>query len=261
VVDWLGDPDFPEHRRAALLRRYAWQAESEDPVELAAVVAARAAAPCRMMRSATYAAERVAVLGDDGRYHLRVDGRFICAVSWRGRRKPPPPALPHEQSCVWWTADGVRYRINPPPGTDPKAGRGGSVTIRWAVTPTEQVTDPTAVPKRQHCPVYEAYGYWPPYQGSILAPIVNALTAALGSSCHACRGALGVFVDHDPDSMLVRGLLCRHCNTWLEGCPHVTDCSWGDYLNDPPAAALNLRYPRAALSRRTKKPPPPQART
>ncbi|WP_440072243.1 hypothetical protein [Streptosporangium sp. OZ121] len=74
-------------------------------------------------------------------------------------------------------------------------------------------------------------------------------------------GALGVFIDHDPDTMLVRGLLCRHCNTWLEGCPHVAGCPWGDYLNDPPAAALNLPYPRTALSRRIRRPPPSQAGT
>ncbi|MEU4834091.1 endonuclease domain-containing protein [Streptosporangium sp. NPDC023615] len=260
MVDWLGDPDFPERRRAALLRRYAWQVESGDPAELAALIAARAAQLCRMMRSATYAAERVAVLGDDGRYHLRVAGRFICVAPWRGRRKPPAPALPHEQWCVWWT-DGVRFRIQPPPGAGPETGERGRLTVRWAMTPTEQVLDPASVPKRQHCPVDEARGHWPPYQGSLLAPIVNALTAALGPTCHACRGALGVFVDHDPDTMLVRGLVCRHCNSSLEGCPHVAGCPWADYLNDPPAAALNLRYPRAALSRRTRRPPPSQAGT
>jgi hypothetical protein len=72
----------------------------------------------------------------------------------------------------------------------------------------------------------------------------------------ACHGALGVFVDHDPESMFVRGLVCRHCNTHLEECPHSKGCVWGDYLNHPPAAPLSLRYPRAALSRKAKQPPP-----
>ncbi|WP_326823038.1 endonuclease domain-containing protein [Streptosporangium sp. NBC_01756] len=66
-------------------------------------------------------------------------------------------------------------------------------------------------------------------------PTVNALMEALGAACHACHGALGGCVDHDPERMLVRGLLCRHCNAPLSG------SAWGDHLNHLPAAPLSLR--------------------
>ncbi|MFC7640775.1 hypothetical protein ACFQX6_07010 [Streptosporangium lutulentum] len=53
MSEWLDAEDFPEHRRAALLRCYAWLAQSEDLMVVAALVAARAAEPCRMMKSRT----------------------------------------------------------------------------------------------------------------------------------------------------------------------------------------------------------------
>ncbi|MEV7971008.1 endonuclease domain-containing protein [Sphaerisporangium sp. NPDC088356] len=257
MIQWLGPEDFPEPRREALLRRYAWQAQTEDPMALAALVAARSARPCAMAApGAEVSSDRLAVLGDDGRFHLRVAGRFICADPWPGRRRPVASAVPHRQWCSWWTADGLHYRVNPPRGTQMDAGRHGSPEVRWAVLPTGELTDPALVPKRRRCPSREAYGDWPPYRGAVLAPIVNALTASLGATCQACCGALGVFVDHDAVTMLVRGLVCRHCNTHLEECPHASGCRWGDYLNDPPAAPLGLRYPRAAASRTANGPRP-----
>ncbi|MEV4182913.1 hypothetical protein AB0J28_15910 [Streptosporangium canum] len=62
-----------------------------------------------------------------------------------------------------------------------------------------------------------------------------------------------MFVDHDPAGLQARGLLCRHCNTRLETCPHSTGCAWGDYLNNPPAAHLGPTYPRAAISRKSRR--------
>ncbi|WP_133061927.1 hypothetical protein [Streptosporangium minutum] len=94
---------------------------------------------------------------------------------------------------------------------------------------------------------------WPPFQGPILGPIIKALIAALGPAWHACHSTIGVFVDHDPAGLQVRGLLCRHCNTWLETCPHSTGCAWGDYLNNSPVAHLGLTYPRAAISRKPRR--------
>ncbi|MFC4016027.1 recombinase family protein [Nonomuraea purpurea] len=46
VITWLGPADFPEHRHDTLLRRLAWEASTDDPAALAALVAARAAQPC-----------------------------------------------------------------------------------------------------------------------------------------------------------------------------------------------------------------------
>lgn len=47
---------------------------------------------------------------------------------------------------------------------------------------------------------------------------------------------------------LVRGLLCRNCNSRVDWCVHVSGCPWADYLNNPPAAHLQLIVPNRRLS-------------
>ncbi|MDP4511883.1 hypothetical protein [Nonomuraea turcica] len=95
MIAWLGPADFPQHRRDTLLRRLAWEAGTDGPAALAELVAVRAAQPCRVPAGSAALTAAVAVLGDDGRYHLRLGTRYLCAQTWRGRKKPPPPALPH----------------------------------------------------------------------------------------------------------------------------------------------------------------------
>ncbi len=41
----------------------------------------------------------------------------------------------------------------------------------------------------------------------------------------------------------VVGLVCRHCNTHLDACSHLSGCHWAAYLGNPPAAHLDLIYP------------------
>ncbi|MGW4412999.1 endonuclease domain-containing protein [Nonomuraea sp. NPDC004702] len=251
MIEWLGSHTFPEHRRYELLARLVWSAGSDDPRVLAAVVAERAARPCQVMVAAPVS-ERVAVLGDDGRYHLLVDGRYRCMALARGRRtlRPHGSALPHEQNCSWWTSDGKIYRVNPPPGESFERGRQGSVTVRWAVLPTRERTDPALVPVRQRCRTGTNWHDWPPYRGSVLGSIVHVLAEAFGPSCQMCGSGLGLYVDHDKQTQLVRGLACHHCNTWVDTCPHPSGCRWAEYLNNPPAVPLGLLYPSAALSRK-----------
>ncbi|WP_431904267.1 hypothetical protein [Nonomuraea sp. bgisy101] len=250
MTAWLGPDDVPEHRRAALLHRLALVAETDDPAALAALMAERAAQPCRVPTGPMPTEAPIAVLGDDDRYHLLLGARYLCAESWRRRKKPPPPAVPHEQWCKWWSADGHSYRTNPPVGTAVRAGTYGDRSVRWSVLPTGAEADPAVVRRRERCPVCQDDRRWPAFQGPVLGPIIKTLIEALGPACHLCRSTVGVFVDHNPDNRQVRGLACRHCNTWLETCPHACGCAWADYLNHPPAAHLDLLYPRAAISRR-----------
>ncbi|GAA2414803.1 hypothetical protein [Nonomuraea africana] len=76
MIAWLGPEDFPDHRRATLLHRLAWQTETDDPAALAALVVERAAQPCRVPTWPVVVTWSVAVLGDDGRYHLLMGEQY-----------------------------------------------------------------------------------------------------------------------------------------------------------------------------------------
>jgi hypothetical protein len=125
--------------------------------------------------------------------------------------------------------------------------------VRWSVALTGHQLDPALVPWTQRCPVDVHVLGWPSVATARPGPIGKvraALITALGASCHACGRLPGVQVDHDHFTGQVRGLLCRPCNSRLEGCPHRAGCPWADYLNDPPADGLNLRYPAHDGTRR-----------
>lgn len=57
-----------------------------------------------------------------------------------------------------------------------------------------------------------------------------------------CGLRTGVIIDHEHFTGLVRGLLCAHCNTRIDYCPHLTNRRWATYLNEPPALTLGLRH-------------------
>lgn len=144
------------------------------------------------------------------------------------RRRPVPGAGPADA----WGTEGLRY------------GDSDTCTVEWLVTLTDVVTDPVLVPTRHRCVHHTTRTSWPGYQGPATPEGRQRaqLVAALGRMCHACHVRPGASIDHDHLTGLVRGLLCRYCNTHIDGCPHASGCAWADYLNNPPAAHLRLRY-------------------
>lgn len=79
--------------------------------------------------------------------------------------------------------------------------------------------------------------------GRSLAAAWAAAVHHLGTRCAVCGATRAQVLDHDHLTGLVRGLLCRYCNTWVDGCLHLEGCGFATYLDDPPAAELMLLYP------------------
>lgn len=237
--------DLPGPRREALLWRYALEL---DYAGVDADVGERSRQPCPWRR-ADAANDRVAVLGDDDRYHLLIDDRLLCSrPAARRRLRVAAPAYPHRQLCHWWI-DGTRYQVQAPRGTA-RNDRGATIgstarRVAWSVQLTQTRTDPHLIPNGHRCPVDVRSAHWPPPHdpATALGRVRITLIEALGADCHACLQSPGVLVDHDPFTTYVRGLLCGHCNTHVDTCPHPADCPWADYLNAPPAAPLSLIYP------------------
>lgn len=230
--------DLPVHRRDILLWRSALRF---DYAELDEIVHERSLRPCRWEWPVTPVGERVATLGDDGRYHLCIDGQPLC-----GDRPPEGGTLvgryQHTQSCTWWTST-TRYRVHAPPRS--WDWNGGRRMVAWTVALTTATRVPVLVPPHERCPVHHALQGWPHHENrsTAMGRVRAALVDAFGHDCHICRGCPGVMIDHDHFTGLVRGLLCGPCNTHVESCPHLHGCPFGDYLNEPPAAPLQLRYP------------------
>ena len=79
----------------------------------------------------------------------------------------------------------------------------------------------------------------------ITADEYDALYKAQGGRCAICQRATGarrrLAVDHDHDSLYVRGLLCKTCNYKILG--HLRDDTEAlqraiNYLNNPPAFGI-----------------------
>ncbi|CAM4239519.1 endonuclease domain-containing protein [Nocardiopsis rhodophaea] len=224
---------LPDHRRLVLMWRHALtytQAELDERVREWSVHG------CRTYRGRHIPPQ--AVLGDDGRHHMWHEGRMLCG--FRAKRAPRSAPWKHDQSAHWWT-DGTRYRIQVPRDIYPD-GDVRSVTIRWAVHPVGEAVDAASVPPAQRCPAH-ILG-WPTWIGrpGKHGQVRRRLVSELGPGCAVCTGP-GEIMDHDPFTGLVRGLLCRHCNTHVDTCPHVRGCAWAQYLNEPPARGLRAAYP------------------
>ncbi len=187
-------------------------------------------------------------LGDDNRYHLLVDGQPICTSRARRSRSL---WRQHEQLCGWWT-DGTAYRIQARSNQPAIKGRHDHRKVRWSVALTETTIDPGLVAKRYRCTINETFGTWPPHRGpgSRDGAILTALVDALGPDYHCCGRFLGVNVDHDPFTGLIRGLVCQDCNSRVDRCPHLSGCLFAEYRNAPPALSLGLMYPRISVTLR-----------
>ncbi|OIV36973.1 hypothetical protein BIV57_13345 [Mangrovactinospora gilvigrisea] len=228
--------DLPEPRRENLLWRHL---RCCDYTEVEELVCEQSRYRCPVDAELTPEAvtPRVAVLGDDGRYHLRTGPRMLCDPGG-----PAAGPLEHRQWCHWW-GDGIRYRLQPPRGSAAAPGHDGVRAHGWTVTLTDRVRDPIEVPLRERCPHQVRCGQWPPPPSTTKAGRLRArLTSEFGPMCGACGSRLGTEVDHDHFAGAVRGLLCHRCNSGIDTCPHPTGCRWAEYLNHPPAAPLCLRY-------------------
>lgn len=150
--------------------------------------------------------------------------------------------------------DGHRYRIQAPAGArgpehELVRGAAGERVAGWLVRLTDTVAGPGLVPVRKRCPDdTNWHSHWPGYPGANTPTgrLRARLVRAFGPACSTCREQWGTHVDHDHFSGRVRGLLCGGCNSYVDECPHGSGCAYADYLNDPPAARLDLRYPRSA---------------
>ena len=163
----------------------------------------------------------VAVLGSDAWFHLcTAGGRPQCDRRVR---------YPNERSD--WNHHGER------PGAAPRPWRftlDPSVSVApWSVSPT------------QRCPEFSTT-LWPGHENprTRLGRIRIELGNRFGRMCQACGIDYGSRIDHDHRTGLVRGLLCRVCNTWIDTCLHIENCHWADYLNYPPAEHPKLQYPK-----------------
>lgn len=246
-MDHVGLADLPAHRRIALPKRPPYRDLTVAQLDARVRAAARTGGCCRYVPTATKArGALVAVLGDDGAWHLRQHGRGLVCVDATGTRR----GAWHEQRCWWWT-NGATYRIQNPPGVyDPATGgvtvgAKGHQVVRWYVKLTDQRAEPTLIPARARCPLHLAAKQWPGYQGpgTDTGRLQKYLADKLGADCHACGILPGAYVDHNHDNGTVRGLLCRSCNAHIDDCLHVTGCPWAEYLNHPPATHLQLTYP------------------
>lgn len=248
---------LPQHRRELLLWKFAGEL---DRAEVDAYVRAASQRPCSWRGGREHTGETVAIVGDDGRYHLVRDGLVLCTeLAAFGRRFPVADyatGLPHWRRYEWWVDEEGGHV--PQTYAEPLDATRQWREVEWTVRLGAARVDPSAVPPAHRCLYVGSRGDWPPYVtgDTPLGWIRQSVRELAGSQCHACGLRTGVIVEHDHRTGWVRGLVCHHCNVWLDVCPHAQGCPWAEYLNDPPATSLALPYPRkAGDTRRTRRVP------
>ncbi|MEU0030719.1 endonuclease domain-containing protein [Streptomyces sp. NPDC006335] len=221
--------DLPPYRRAKLL----WDYAHFGIYGIEDMIREQAGEPCPLPGVPVPASPRVAILGSDGRRHLMSDGQLVCS------ERASKQGWEHSQHCSW-------RETHQEPAEDTR-GTYQWIESRWLVQLVDEGVPPDSVPVEQRCGggSYGGFHYWPPppAKTSVVRRLRAALVNALGPECHLCHALPGAMVDHDYATGLVRGLLCKFCNRVVEECPHVDGCPRADYMTDPPAAHLALRYP------------------
>jgi hypothetical protein len=203
--------------------------EIESDLVAAAAMTPQCAAEIRLA-TARFWAERgrpVARIGTDGLYHL-----------WS------------PQSGVWCAPGGLSSADSelshevPEHFPVPKYWGDGRMG-RWEFALLQEQLNQEDVPYGLRCPCGPRNSAWIPFCDlrSRHGRTRRKLLSAYGNRCGLCAAAPGVIIDHDHFSGVVRGLLCSECNQRVDWCPHVRDCPYADYLNDPPARELHLMYP------------------
>ncbi|WP_411098815.1 hypothetical protein [Streptomyces sp. x-45] len=240
---------LPEHRRLDLVDRFQDLSEQQISDKLGRNLD-HFGTTCPRADKRRGHLPTVALLGDDGRWHLRLGNTMVCSVRARvfldadaaGSAPGPGAVIHHEQWAHWWT-DGHRYRIESP---GPHIGTTGSRTVEWDVTLTGEEKRPDLVRPWERCQISVHEGDWDPCR---IAPRgswwVHRRTEYIdvgGRMCHACGDSLAQDLEYDRHTSLIRGVLCQECASSVTECPHPGGCYRADYLNSPPAGHLRRTY-------------------